>query len=141
MRTQRLLVNGSPAASIRRRPSMRRTMRWSMLMLTLSPAVLGARSTGEMYEDAKNLAFFRDVLLNSLYNPHVGVIDGKMWPPGSNALSMAGQRRLESFSALVATAVEDGRAAGHVIETGVWPVAAPPSSMVARRHSRLRAHA
>jgi hypothetical protein len=33
---------------------------------------------------------------------------------------MAGQRRLESFSALVATAVEDGRAAGHVIETGVW---------------------
>ena len=131
-------MNGSPAASIRRRPSMRRTMRWSMLMLTLSPAVLGARSTGEMYEDAKNLAFFRDVLLNSLYNPHVGVIDGKMWPPGSNALSMAGQRRLESFSALVATAVEDG-VPGHVIETGVWRGGA--SFMVAKTLELMRERA
>ena len=32
---------------------------------------------------------------------------------------MAGQRRLDSFAALVATAVEDG-VPGHVIETGVW---------------------
>ena len=33
--------------------------------------------------------------------------------------AMAGQRRLDSFSALVATAVEDG-VPGHIIETGVW---------------------
>jgi hypothetical protein len=65
------------------------------------------------------LRFFRQTLLNLVYNPHDGSIDGRRWPPGANAISMAGQRRLDSFSALVATAVED-RVPGHIIETGVW---------------------
>lgn len=68
---------------------------------------------------AQTLALFRDVVLNRVYNPHVGIMDGKAWPPEANALSMAGQRRLDSFSALVATAVEDG-ISGDLIETGVW---------------------
>ena len=65
------------------------------------------------------LGFFRDVLLNSFYNAHPSLVDGSKWPQGSKALTMAGQRRLDSFSALVATAVEDG-VPGDVIETGVW---------------------
>ena len=65
------------------------------------------------------LARFRDMLLNKTGNPHSSLIDGSGWPPNGWALSMAGQRRLDSFSALVATAVEDG-VPGHVIETGVW---------------------
>ena len=65
------------------------------------------------------LARFRDMLLNKTGNPHRSMIDGSQWPPNGWALSMAGQRRLDSFSALVAMAVEDG-VPGHVIETGVW---------------------
>ena len=65
------------------------------------------------------LARFRDMLLNKTGNPHLSMIDGSQYPPNGWALSMAGQRRLDSFSALVATAVEDG-VPGHVIETGVW---------------------
>ena len=65
------------------------------------------------------LGFFRDTVLNGVYNPHDALTDGHDWPPNSLALSMAGQRRLDSFAALVATAVEDG-VPGHVIETGVW---------------------
>ena len=54
---------------------------------------------------AQTLDLFRDVLLNRVYNSHPGIMDGATWPPGVNALSMAGQRRLDSFAALVATAV------------------------------------
>ena len=70
-------------------------------------------------EGPLQLARFRDTLLNKTGNPHSSLIDGSRWPPNGWALSMAGQRRLDSFSALVATAVEDG-VPGHVIETGVW---------------------
>ena len=68
---------------------------------------------------AQTLDLFRDVLLNRVYNSHPGIVDGATWPPGANALSMAGKRRLDSFSALVSLAVEDG-VPGSVIETGVW---------------------
>jgi hypothetical protein len=47
------------------------------------------------------------------------LIDGSSWPSGSAALSMAGQRRLDHTSALLAFAVADN-VAGHFIETGVW---------------------
>lgn len=65
------------------------------------------------------LGTFRDLLLNRQYNPGPHTKDGSQWPPGANALSMSGQRRLDSYSALVTTAIEDG-VEGHVIETGVW---------------------
>lgn len=83
----------------------------------LSTAVAEPLADAEMRSEY--LGFFRDVVLNRLYNPHSGSNDGKTWPPGANAFSMAGQRRLDSFSALVATAIEDG-VPGNVIETGVW---------------------
>ena len=63
--------------------------------------------------------FFRDAILNRHYNEHPGLIDGSKWPPGSLAVSMAGQRRLDHVAALIATAVAEGRP-GHFIETGVW---------------------
>jgi len=80
-----------------------------------------AYTCGHLNDDerALQLARFRDEVLNKTLNPHHGVLDGSSWPPGAQALSMAGQYRLDSFSALVATAVEDG-VVGDVIETGVW---------------------
>ena len=65
------------------------------------------------------LAFFRDAVLNRLYNDFDQVMDGREWPPGANALSMAGVRRADNFAATVAQAAADG-VPGHVIETGVW---------------------
>ena len=70
-------------------------------------------------ERSRHLALFRDVLLNRVYNPHPHLKAGGRLPPGANALTMAGQRRLDNFAALVATAVEDG-VEGDIIETGVW---------------------
>ena len=65
------------------------------------------------------LGFFRDVLLNRIWAPGPHLMDGRRMPAGDQAVSMAGQRRLDSFAAQVAQAVEDG-VAGHVIETGTW---------------------
>lgn len=65
------------------------------------------------------LRFYRDCILNRHYNDHAGLMDGSAWPPGSQAMSMAGQRRLDHIVALLATVVSEG-VAGHFIETGVW---------------------
>jgi len=65
------------------------------------------------------LRFYRDTILNRHYNDHPGLLDGSAWPPGSQALSMAGQRRLDHIVALIATVVSE-RVPGHFIETGVW---------------------
>lgn len=104
-------------------------------MLSIAPAMLAMptgtqQQTGLIAEskaapcaasiESQYLGLFRDVILNKAYNPSAQwMIDGSSWPPEANALSMAGQRRIDSFSSLVATAVEDG-VPGHVIETGVW---------------------
>jgi hypothetical protein len=68
---------------------------------------------------AEYLGFFRDALLNIHYNYHADFKDGARWPPESQAVSMAGQRRLDNFAALTAMVIEDG-IDGHIIETGVW---------------------
>ena len=76
-----------------------------------APHPHGSRNVGTGRNSAassRDLGFFRNVLLNVLYNPHNASVDGHAWPPGAIALSMAGQRRLDNFAALVATAVEDG---------------------------------
>lgn len=95
-------------------PTPRRTLARASVPTTAAAATVALRN--------EYLGFFRDVLLNRVYNDedHDGrLIDGHKWPIGANALSMAGQRRLDNYAALVATAVEDG-IPGHVIETGVW---------------------
>ena len=65
---------------------------------------------------AQHLALFRGVLLNTVYHPHPGTVDGHLQGSGST-LTIIGQRRLDAYSALVATAIEDG-VPGHVIDTG-----------------------
>lgn len=94
-----------------------------LVVATAASDAEDASKTGCSHLDSEEgplqLARFRDTLLNKTGNPHGSLIDGSRWPPNGWALSMAGQRRLDSFSALVATAVEDG-VPGHVIETGVW---------------------
>lgn len=65
------------------------------------------------------LAFFRDAVLNRLYNDFDQVIDGREWPPSAYALSMAGIRRADNFAAAVSQAVVD-QVPGQIIETGVW---------------------
>jgi len=87
-------------------------------MLFLLCASLAARD-GRSDSDARHLSLFRDLILNRMYNYHAGLEDGSKWPPNAEALSMAGQRRLDHFSAMVAAAVESD-VTGHVIETGVW---------------------
>ena len=93
-------------------------MHGSLVFLLVAAAKRGC-SHLDSEQGPLQLARFRDMLLNKTGNPHPSIIDGSQWPPNGWALSMAGQRRLDSFSALVATAVEDG-VPGHVIETGVW---------------------
>jgi hypothetical protein len=118
--------------------SMTSVLRW---VLALASSLHVGHAGLYVDNDAHRLAFFRDVLLNKLYNPHPGIMDGGEWPDDgkkANALSMAGQRRLDSFSALVATAVEDG-VPGHVIETGVWRGGA--SFMAAKTLELLRERA
>ena len=39
------------------------------------------------------LAFYRDAVLNRLYNDFPFVMDGRKWPPSGAALSMSGVRR------------------------------------------------
>ena len=65
------------------------------------------------------LAFYRDALLNRLYNDFDAVMDGREWPPNSEAVTMSGIRRADHVIACVAQAVTDG-IPGHFIETGVW---------------------
>lgn len=57
--------------------------------------------------------------MNKYYNDHCGLADGSEWPPGANAYSMVGMRRLDHFAAIVAHVIETG-VPGHVIETGCW---------------------
>lgn len=61
----------------------------------------------------------RNIILNKHYNDHFGLVDGRAWPPRSDAFSMIGMRRLDHFAAIVANAIDMG-VPGHVIETGVW---------------------
>ena len=68
---------------------------------------------------AADLRLFRDAILNRHYNDHAGLVDGSSWPPGSRALSMAGQRRIDHTVALLVTAIAEG-VKGDFIETGVW---------------------
>ena len=63
------------------------------------------------------LAFYRDSVLNRLYNDFPGAIDGSTWPPGAVAQTMSGVRRADNVVSLLAAAVEDG-IPGHFIETG-----------------------
>ena len=71
------------------------------------------------------LQFYRDTLQNRhhLKYPNNADVDGSIafhtWPPGANAMTMAGQRRLDHTVAILATAIADG-IPGHFIETGVW---------------------
>jgi len=65
------------------------------------------------------LKLFRDVLLNQQYNNHPHLVDGGLWPPGSAAMSMAGQRRMDDMVELLSVAYAD-KVPGHFIETGVW---------------------
>lgn len=67
------------------------------------------------------LQHYRDTLLNRQYvkYPAKADVDGSKYPPGANALTMAGQRRLDHTVAVLATAINDG-IPGHFIETGVW---------------------
>ena len=68
---------------------------------------------------SKFLELFRNVILNKQYNDHKAIVDGRDWPPEAKAFSMAGMRRIDHFSAIVAQAISFG-IPGHVIETGVW---------------------
>jgi O-methyltransferase len=65
------------------------------------------------------IAFYRDSILNRQYLDWPNALTGASWPPGGNAVSMAGQRKADNAIAAVAQAVADG-VPGHVIETGVW---------------------
>ena len=94
-------------------------MRTRIVALAMALRAASAEPLADIEMRSEYLGFFRDVILNRLYNPHDASNDGHTWPPGAIAVSMAGQRRLDSFSALLATAIEDG-VPGHVIETGVW---------------------
>lgn len=78
-----------------------------------------ASVTASRNNDAEFLEFFRNSILNLHYNNHNHLTDGSNWPPGGNAASMAGSRRIDNYAALVATCIQDG-VQGHVIETGVW---------------------
>jgi hypothetical protein len=95
------------------------------------------------------LAFYRDSVLNRLYNDFPGAIDGSTWPPGAVAQTMSGVRRADNVVSLLAAAVEDG-IPGHFIETGacllprariLWStrfarylcVCAPPWPLLARK--------
>eukprot|EP00965_Chrysotila_dentata_P037277 1240575-Pleurochrysis_carterae.AAC.1 len=53
------------------------------------------------------LKLFRDVLLNQHYNNHPHLVDGGLWPPGSAAMSMAGQRRMDNMVELLSVAYAD----------------------------------
>ena len=91
-----------------------------LLLLAIAPASAATACDHlRALTGARTLTLFRDTILNAVYNRHKGTIDGHLWPPHASALSMAGQRRLDNFAALIATAVEDG-VAGNVIEAGVW---------------------
>lgn len=69
--------------------------------------------------DVAHLGFFRDAVLSRLYNDFPGSIDGHVWPPGTSAVTMAGQRRLDNAVALLGQALAEGTP-GSFIETGVW---------------------
>jgi O-methyltransferase len=84
--------------------------------------VLGASALFLLLE---YLQLYRDTLQNRHYlkYPNNADVDGSIafhtWPPGANAMTMAGQRRLDHTVAIIATAIADG-IPGHFIETGVW---------------------
>lgn len=88
-----------------------------LLVLIMTRSAAAARGTGSMSDHF--LAFYRDSVLNRLYNDFPGAIDGSTWPPGAVAQTMSGVRRADNVVSLLAAAVEDG-IPGHFIETGAW---------------------
>lgn len=90
---------------------------------------------------ANFLELFRNVVLNKQYNDHKGIFDGRDWPPGAQAFSMAGMRRIDHFSAIVAHVIFL-EIPGHVIETGVWRggasfMAAKTIELLSPKHTML----
>ena len=90
---------------------------------------------------SKFLELFRNVILNKQYNDHNAINDGRDWPPEAKAFSMAGMRRIDHFSAIVAQAITFG-VPGHVIETGVWRggasfMAAKTIELLNQKHNML----
>ena len=101
----------------------------SVLLLSSTRAALPSTAARADSHPLKNeyLAFFRDAVLNKLYNDFPKSIDGSMWPPGDyvcgrHVQTMSGVRRADNVVALVAAAVEDG-IEGHFIECAA-PLAA-----------------
>lgn len=88
-----------------------------LILLHLVRATLPSHAAAPLKNEF--LAFYRDAVLNTLYNDFSGAMDGRTWPPGAIAQTMAGVRRADNVAALVAAAVEDG-VEGSFIETGVW---------------------
>ena len=96
---------------------------------------------GKRLLQTKFLELFRNVLLNKHYNDHNGIFDGREWPPGAQAFSMAGMRRIDHFSAIVAHVIFL-EIPGHVIETGVWRggasfMAAKTIELLSPKHTML----
>jgi len=79
----------------------------------------GEESKSSLDVKADFLSFFANTIVNEMYNPHSGTVDGSEWPEGGMALSMIGKRRLHNFAALVASVISD-EVPGDIIETGVW---------------------
>ena len=59
------------------------------------------------------LGSFRDLILDIHAHPFAASVDGREWPPpGSAAVSMAGQRRLDQFAAAIMVGTTDLAARG-----------------------------
>ena len=74
--------------------------------------------------EVEYVGFYRDAILNRLYNDHKFLIDGSnidrsAHAAGARTLTLTGQRRMDHMVAIVATIVED-KIPGNIIETGVW---------------------
>lgn len=92
---------------------------WIVCVLVFADANISNSSDERHHLKSKFLELFRNVLLNKQYNDHKAINDGRDWPPGAKAFSMAGMRRIDHFSAIVAQVITFN-VPGNVIETGVW---------------------
>jgi len=88
-------------------------------VLRVSCSQCADESVASLGVKADFLSFFTNTIVNEMYNPHSGTMDGSEWPDGGQALSMIGKRRLHNFAALVSTVISED-IPGDIIETGVW---------------------
>ena len=108
-----------------------------LLLCWIAPAIFIAVSRGEdepllshrKGEAMRVKSLYLELFRNSLLNIHYmnwDSSDGSGWPTmsdnpnaPSNAVSMAGKRRIDNFANIVAQVISD-KIPGHVIETGCW---------------------